>query len=72
MAAILKLLTSILSDALARIFKDWRRDKALEDAGAVKADAKHNAAVAHAERRAAAVPRKDEDAAISDLEQGKF
>lgn len=70
--ALISILADIFTSAISKIVKDWRRDAALEEKGAAEADAKHNAAVAQAERRAAAVPRKDENGVIADLDSGKF
>lgn len=72
LSAFLSIIADIFTSALSKIVKDWRRDAALEDKGAAEADAKHNAAVAQAERRAAAVPKKDETGVIADLDSGNF
>lgn len=71
-AAVLAWLGRVASDALARIVADWRRDRALVEKGAAEEVARANAATAEAERRAAAVPKRDEAETIADLEKGEF
>lgn len=72
LTALLGVIGRILSDAVARIFTDWRRDRALVKKGAAEADAKANAAAAEAERRAAAVQPKTDDEVIASLDRGEF
>ena len=72
LSALLAFLGRVLSDAVARAFADWRRDKALVEKGAAEADAKANAAAAEAERRAAAVPHRTDVETIDRLDRGEF
>lgn len=65
-------LIRFVSDFMARVVKDARRDAELKQAGRAEQSAADNRAAADAERKASAVPNQSLDDTISDLNKGEF